>query len=244
MAGSLHRHRQFTLMPEAIPGNTTWDNASPLGQEVPQKANIFEIDGPFFKAKPAWPTALEKSSAASRIASSTVTSGTFTFHNRLPFQLLRFFIFINRTVMRLGFATTSAPAAIASLGKKGDRLRDDFMFTTLLAIFRFPTPLLQTAINDNTVSLAEILPTMFRLFSKHHDINETDFFFELITLLVAAADSQSQRSNWGSVRRVPQLGVTGEIPYQDNFVKPGHQKTPLTSLQENGAAPIPFQGKP
>jgi hypothetical protein len=244
MAGALHRRRQFTLMSQAIAGYTTWDNASTLGQEVPQKPDIFEIDGPFFNAKPARPTALEKSSAATRIASSTLASSTFAFHNRLPFELLRIFVFVTGTVLRRGFTTNSPATALASFGKKGNRLRDDFMFTALLAIFRFPTPLLQTAIDNNTVSLAEILPTMFRLLAEHHDIDETDFFFELIALFVSTADRQSQRSDGRSARRVSQLGVTGKIPDQNDFVKPGHQKTPLMSLQGDGAAPVPFQGKP
>ena len=64
---------------------------------------------------------------------------------------------------------------------------------------------------------------MLRLFSEYDDIDETDFFLQLIALLVAATDCQSQGGHRRSVRRVSQFRIACEISDENDFVKPGHQ---------------------
>jgi hypothetical protein len=53
MPSPLDGYRQFTLMPHAIAGNPTWDDASPLRQKVPKQSGILEIDRRFLQTKPA-----------------------------------------------------------------------------------------------------------------------------------------------------------------------------------------------
>ena len=57
------------------------------------------------------------------------------------------------------------------------------MFAAFLSVFGLPAALLEPAIDNDAVALAEILPAMFRLFPEHHDVDETDFFLEFIPLL-------------------------------------------------------------
>jgi hypothetical protein len=97
------------------------------------------------------------------------------------------------------------------------------MFAAFLTVFRFPSPLLQSAVHDDTVSLAEILSTMLRLFPEYDDIDETDFFLQLVALLVAATDRKPQGGHGCAVRRVSQFRIAREIPDENNFVKSGHQ---------------------
>jgi len=44
MPRSLDGHRQFTLMPHTIPGNTTRNDTPTLSQKVSEQAGILEID--------------------------------------------------------------------------------------------------------------------------------------------------------------------------------------------------------
>ncbi|GDX88545.1 hypothetical protein LBMAG45_04010 [Nitrospirota bacterium] len=81
MPSALDGCRQFALVPHAIAGYTPRDNPTTLRQKVSQQTDIFEINRPFFNAKPARPAALKKPSAST--APLTI-SALFTLHNRLP----------------------------------------------------------------------------------------------------------------------------------------------------------------
>jgi hypothetical protein len=87
LASPLHRHRQHTLMLQAIAGNATGNNSSTLGQKIPQQADILEINRCLIHAKPAGLAALKKSATAPS-AVSTISS----FHDRL--RLLELFVFV------------------------------------------------------------------------------------------------------------------------------------------------------
>src|SRR4029079_13173289 len=117
----------------------------------------------------------------------------------------------------------AATTRLTAFRQEGHGLRDDFMLAPLLSVFRLPAPLLQSPIHDDAVSLAEILATMFGLLAEHDNVHETDFLFQVITLLVAPAHRQSERRHRCPVRRVPQLGIAREISDQDDFVKPAHR---------------------
>jgi hypothetical protein len=75
------------LVLQAIAGNAAWDNPSPLGQKIPQEADVLEINRGFVDAKPARFPALKKPTAAPS-AVSTISS----FHDRL--RLLQLFVFV------------------------------------------------------------------------------------------------------------------------------------------------------
>jgi hypothetical protein len=176
-------------MAEAIAGNAAGDDASPLGQEIPQKADVLEIDGALFNAKPARPAPLKKSPAAAAIRSPAATAATFAFHN--PLVLLRFFVFVMRILLHGSIAAASVAAAFTPLRQKRDRLRHDFVLAALLSVFGLPSSLLQPTIHDDAVSLAEILAAMLGLFAEHHNVHETHFLFQLISLFVSPAHRQS-----------------------------------------------------
>jgi hypothetical protein len=72
-------------MAQAVPGNPARDDPAALGQEIPQEADVLEIDRPFLDAKTTGPAALEKPSAAAPFtAPSATASATFTFHGNSP----------------------------------------------------------------------------------------------------------------------------------------------------------------
>jgi hypothetical protein len=75
------------LVLQAIAGNTARHDPAPLGEKIPQQADILEINRGFIDAKPARLPALKKSTAAPS-AVSTISS----FHDRL--RLLQLFVFV------------------------------------------------------------------------------------------------------------------------------------------------------
>jgi len=171
--GPLDSGRQFTLVPHAIAGNTPRDNPAPLREKVSQQSDIFEIDRSFVETKPARPSALEKPSAA---AFSVSTLLLFTLHkNRLPLYLDMLVGFIPCIVVHRRF--NSATSAILAFRHECHRLSHHFVLAALLAVFRFPSALLQPPIDDDSIPLAEILPAMLRLLAEHDDVDKTDFFF-------------------------------------------------------------------
>jgi hypothetical protein len=72
---------------QAIPGDTSWHNPTPLGQKIPQQPDILKINRGLIDAKPARLATLEKP-AASTPAITAISS----FHTRL--RLLRLFVFV------------------------------------------------------------------------------------------------------------------------------------------------------
>ena len=54
---------------------------------------------------------------------------------------------------------------LAPLWQKGHALRHDFMLTAFLAVLCLPTALLEPAIDDHPIALAQVLAAMFRLLS-------------------------------------------------------------------------------
>ena len=133
--------------------------------------------------------------------------------------------------------------AVTAFRQKSDGLRDNFMLAAFLAVLGLPPSLLQPSVHDHTVSLAQILPTVLGLLAEHDNVHKTHFLFQIITLFVPPAHRQSQGGDRGSARCVPQFGIAGEVSDEDDFVKPGHQRTPRTVPQRD-AAPVPFRGEP
>src|SRR5687767_15278205 len=84
---------------------------------------------------------------------------------------LPIFVLIVGIFMHPGLASSMlATAAVAPFREKCDRLSDHFMLAALLTVFRFPTPLLQSAIHDDAVPFAQVLPTVFGLLPEHYEI--------------------------------------------------------------------------
>jgi len=52
-------HRRFPLMTETIAGNPPRNNASPLGQKIPQQSHVLEVNRHFFMTEPAYAPALK-----------------------------------------------------------------------------------------------------------------------------------------------------------------------------------------
>ena len=139
-------------------------------------------------------------------------------------------------------AAALAPG-LAPLRQKGHALRHDFMLAAFLAVFRLPAPLLEASIDDHAVALAQVLSAMFRLFPKDHDVDKTDFFFEFLGLPEASAGCQTETGDRCSVRRIPQLRVAGQVPDQNDFVKPRQRQLPAVPARvrlsvEPALAPI------
>jgi hypothetical protein len=59
MPSPLDRHRQFTLMAHAIPGDTARNDPSSLGQKIPKKPGVFKVDRRLFQAESAGTPSLE-----------------------------------------------------------------------------------------------------------------------------------------------------------------------------------------
>ena len=97
-------------------------------------------------------------------------------------------------------AAALAPG-LAPLRQKGHALRHDFMLAAFLAVFRLPAPLLEASIDDHAVALAQVLSAMFRLFAKHHDVDQTDFFIEFLGLPEASPGCQTSKSVWPNSNR-------------------------------------------
>src|SRR5688572_15413369 len=89
---------------------------------------------------------------------------------------LGFFVLIVGIFMHPGLASRMlATSAVTPFWEKCDRLSDHFMLAALLTVFRFPTPLLQSAIHDDAVPFAKVLSTVFGLLPEHNDVHKTDF---------------------------------------------------------------------
>jgi len=83
-------------------------------------------------------------------------------------------------------------SGLATLRQKGHTLGHDFVFATFLAVFRLPSTLLKTAVDDHPVALAQVLPAMFGLFAEHDDVDEANLFLQLIALLEASTGRQTE----------------------------------------------------
>ena len=227
--------RQFALVPQAIAGDAPRDNPTPLSEKVSQQPDIFEIDRPFINTKPARPSALEKPSTPTAFSVSALL---FTLHKPSPSLLDMLVGFIPGIIVhrRLSSSTT----AILAFRHERHRLGYNLMLAALLAVFRFPSALLQPPIDDDPIPLAEILPAMFRLLAKDHYVDKTDFFLQFIALLVPPADRETQTGHGCPVRRVSQLRIPREVPEKNDFIKPGHQQTPPMTFPAAVAALVLF----
>ena len=128
-------------------------------------------------------------------------------------------------------------ATILTLGHKRHGLGHHFMLAALLPIFGFPSALLQPTLDNHAVPLAEILPAMFGLFTKDHNIDKTHFFLQIVALFKPATDRQAKTGYRRPARRIPKLGIPSEVSESDDFVKSGHRLTPAMQLPL-GAAPL------
>ena len=120
-------------------------------------------------------------------------------------------------------------SGVAPLRQKGHALRHDFVFATFLAVFRLPAALLKAPVDNHAVALAQILPAVFCLLAEHHDIDEADFFLELIALLEAPTGRQAEAGNRRPAGGIPKLGIPGQITDQDDFIEP-RQRSLLVRL--------------
>lgn len=137
-----------------------------------------------------------------------------------------------------------AHAAILAFRHERNRLRDHFMLAAFLAVFGFPSTLLQPTFDDGPIPFAQVLSAMFRLPAEHYDIDKTHLFLQVFTLFKPTAHRQAETRHRRPIRRVPKLRVPGEIPHQDDFIKPGHRQTPVLRLRSDAAPPTVFRGAP
>ena len=132
--------------------------------------------------------------------------------------------FIPGIIMRRNLSP--ATTAILTFRHECHCLGHHLVLAALLAVFRFPSALLQPPIDDDPTPLAKILPAMFRLLAEDDNVDKSDFFFQFIALLIPAADREAQTGHRRPVRRVSQLRIPRKIPDENDFVKPGHRQTP------------------
>lgn len=126
-------------------------------------------------------------------------------------------------------AAVCSGSGFATLWQKGHALRHDFVLATFLAVFRLPAALLKPPIDNHSVALAQVLPAVFRLLAEHDDIDETDFFFEFITLLEAPARRQAEARDRRPAGCIPQFRIPGQIADQNDFIEP-RQRSLLVRL--------------
>ena len=60
---------------------------------------------------------------------------------------------------------------------------------------------------------------MFSLLPKYHNVDEAHFFFQFFCLLEAPAGRQTKASHRSPARRIPQLGIAGQIADQNDFIE-------------------------
>ena len=83
------------------------------------------------------------------------------------------------------------------------------MLAALLAVFSFPSALLQPTFDDRPVAFAEILPAMFRLLAEYHDIDKADFFLQIITLFKPTAHRETKTRHRRPARGIPRAQDSG-----------------------------------
>ncbi len=111
-------------------------------------------------------------------------------------------------------------SGLATLRQKGHTLGHDFVLATFLAVFRLPPALLQTPVDDHPVAFAQVLPAMFGLFAEDDDVDEADFFLQLLALLEASTGRQAETGDRRPAWRIPQLRIPGQVSDQNNFIEP------------------------
>jgi hypothetical protein len=62
------------------------------------------------------------------------------------------------------------------------------VLAALLAVVGFPATLLQSAVDDHAMALAQILPAILRLLAEHDHVDVTHLVLELLALLVPSID--------------------------------------------------------
>ena len=118
---------------------------------------------------------MEKPSTAAAISVSALL--LFTLHKPSPYLLDVLVGFIPGIVVHRRLSPAAAATAILAFRHERHRLGHHLMLAALLAVFCFPSALLQPPIDDDSVPLAEILPAMFRLLAEDDNVDKADLFF-------------------------------------------------------------------
>src|SRR5262249_17192764 len=119
-----------------------------------------------------------------------------------------------RNELRLAALGILAPAEeLDGVGDHLDRL-------ALRAVLRFPLSPLQAPVDGDRTTLREVLRAVLTLVAPDGDVEVVRLLRPLAGLVVLAAgvDGEAQTADRHAARRVPQLGVAGQVPDQDDAV--------------------------
>ena len=143
-------------------------------------------------------------------------------------------------IVRVFFFSASGLAAVTLFFRaKRDRLRHDFMFASALSVFRFPPSLLEPAIDNSDVPLAQVLAAMLGLLAEDHDINETHFLSLIIGLSKPSVDGQPEIGDGGPAGSISKFGVSRQIPDENDLIESHHCRT-LPVLRPPPPAMLPL----
>jgi hypothetical protein len=123
-----------------------------------------------------------------------------------------------------------------------DSFSNDLVFAPFLAVLAFPTAPLEAAFNERSAAFTEVLAGRFSLATEGNNIHKADFFPTLVrvALFVVALRRawrvycQPKFDHRGPIRCIAQLGITGEITEQDNFVEVCHTSGLFSELPRTG----------
>ena len=112
------------------------------------------------------------------------------------------------------------------------------MLGHFLPILRLEFAHLQTAFNEGRLALAEILSACLRLLSEDDDIDKTDVLAHFLALAITTVHGQAKVGDGGAIGSIPDLWISGEIPHEDDLIKPGHVQVPRKVRFRKGAGAV------
>src|SRR5581483_7997095 len=120
-------------------------------------------------------------------------------------------------------AALGVPAAAEEL----DALGDDLHGLPLRAVLRLPLAPVEPAVDADGAALAQVLRTRLGLVAEDRHVEVVRLVDPLARLVTAAAvDRDAKLADGGAARRVPELGVLGQVPDEHDPVDVRHGVPP------------------
>src|SRR5512143_1231150 len=124
--------------------------------------------------------------------------------------------------LRLVFAPGRAGRALART-QELDPLGDDLVLGAFLALGGFPGTLLQVPVHEHRASLGQVLRAALGLLAPDHDGDVAHLVSPLPALRgVGAVHRQIEVAYGSPAGGIPKLGVSRQVPHQDNLIEAGH----------------------